>query len=185
MVKIKKSEFKKLYDVACESWKAKFDEKFKSQMFSNNLEIEESFISEMRKACTKDQLPIFNKIFKDNKVDVLSVKTYSEVCKHLKEKEYTLEDFKMFDSKDATRLLAKLKIQQLEKFFNQGWTPNWKNQSEYKYYPYFSINSSGGLVFLSYGYFDSGFAGRAGFFKSSEIATHVGKNFIDIYNDLM
>jgi hypothetical protein len=120
MVEIKKSEFKKLYDVACESWKAKFDEKFKSQMFSDNLEIEESFISEMRKACTKEQLHIFNKIFKDSTADILSVKTYSEVCKHLKEKEYTLEDFKMFDFKDATRLLAELKIQQLERFFNQG-----------------------------------------------------------------
>lgn len=51
MIKIKKTEFQKLYDIACSSWKTKFDDKLKKFLFIDHVEFDESFIQEMRTAC--------------------------------------------------------------------------------------------------------------------------------------
>src|SRR5436190_14402519 len=33
----------------------------------------------------------------------------------------------------------------LAKSLNEGWTPNWSNSSEYKYFPWFEMNGSSGF----------------------------------------
>ena len=102
--------------------------------------------------------------------DVFSFTTYKEVIQELEE--------------DSETCPYK-KIKQIEKFFNEEWTPTWKNQNEYKYYPYFYIGSDGGLVYHTYLYYGSGFDGGCAFYKTKELAIHVGKNFLKEYKDLM
>ncbi len=168
-ITIKKSEFKKLYDIACTNWKPKLDEKLKEFIFNDNIEFEESFVKDMKNACTEDQLKIFKIIFKSylkTEFDIFKYDTYSKVCKALNEKEQTI---------------PYLRIKQIEKFFNQGWKPNWKNQSEYKYYPYFSIGSGGGLVYYGCSFYCDGFYGEPAFYKDKEPAIFVGKTFIKEY----
>lgn len=186
MVKIEKTEFKKLYDKACDSWKKKFDEKFKTQVFSQDLEFEETFLEEMEKACDPNQLGIFRTIFKKFlKEDLFTkIKTYSGVCKELGIKELTLKDFKVF-GEDASKMLAFHKIKNLERLFNGDWKANLKDSNQNKYYPYFTINSSGGLVFGGSDCYASGFGGGAGLYKNAKTADFIGKNFTDVYEDLI
>lgn len=186
MIKIKKSEFKKLYDTACTNWKSKFDDRFRTQVFSDNLEFEDGFLDEMQKACDSKQLAVFNVIFKPFiKEDLFSsTKTYTEVCKKLKVKELKLKDFIEF-GEDARKMLAFHKIKNLERLFNGDWKADLKNPNQNKYYPYFTVNSSGGFVFYGCYYGDSAFAGHAGLFKDSRTAEFVGKTFPDIYQDLV
>jgi len=188
-IKIKKSEFQKLYKVACDGWKTKFNEKFKHQLFDDELEFEESFIEEMEKACDSsrpEQLKTLKSIFKAYiKENIFSqIRNYSDVCKALKIKELTISDFKAF-GEEAKKMLAFHKIKNIEKLFNETWKPNFIDGSQYKYYPYFTANKNGGLGFGDCSCYYSGFCGRVGLFKDSKTATFVGKTFTDIYQDLI
>lgn len=185
MIKIKKDNFKELYDIACENWKSKFDELFKNSLFSDTLEFKEEFTEEMKKACNKDQLKVFLKVFKDYKSDdIFSVNTYSKICKELKEEEYTENHVSGLPKEYKKKQLAFLKLQQISKFFNKNWTPDFSNKSEYKYYPYFEYKASG-LVFSSSGCSSYCFSVQVAFYKTEEISNFVGKTFIDIYEDLI
>jgi len=183
-MKIKKKEFKKLYDLACDSWKNKFDEKFKKQLSSDELDFEESFLSEMENACNEAQLKVFKSIFKEyKKEDVFSVKTYSQVCKKLGIKELTIKDFREF-GENSKKMFNFYKIKNVEKFFNGTWVADWNNTSQYKYYPYWYKNSSGWSLHAadggSYGYF-----GSVGYYKDNKTALHVGEHFKDVYFELI
>lgn len=182
-IKIKKEDFKELYNSACDPWKNKFNEKFKNLLFDENLEFDENFLLEMKNACTSDQLPIFSKLFKnylpENLID--KIKTYQDVCDILKEE---------------PKKTAYDKIKQIEKLFNQGWIKNWEDKTQYKYYPYYTIDSPGFLVFdssLGAGGFRAevafcfrlgSFSAEVAFYKNREVSDYVGKTFIDIYQEL-
>jgi len=64
---------------------------------------------------------------------------------------------------------------------NEGWAPNWYNENEYKYYPWFKMFASG----LSYD--DCIYArlnsvvGSRLCYKSLDLAKYAGTQFIDIY----
>ena len=114
-----------------------------------------------------------------DKIDLFKITTYKQVCKALNEKEYKLSDFN-----NDEKLLAFAQLKQIETLYCQNWIKDWKNTNQYKYYPYFTINSSGRLVFdlsLSCG---NGFVGTVGFFPDEKTSTYVGKTFIDIYEKL-
>ena len=101
--------------------------------------------------------------------DIFSCTTYKEVCKRLDKKQ---EDCPYKVIKD------------IERYFNQGWKPNWKNTDEYKFYPYFSVTFGGELVYDCCYYCSSRFDGEVAFYKTSEIATFVGKYFTKEYQNL-
>ena len=71
---------------------------------------------------------------------------------------------------------------------NEGWKPNWDNSNEYKYYPWFDMRSKSGFGFSRtlYDYTHTHtYVGSRLVFKSEELAEYAGKNFIDVYRDLL
>ncbi len=168
---IKKSDFKELYDTACTTWIKKLDDYLKPYQFSEFIEFSESFVKEMKGACDTKQRVIFDKIFKEFKSDSLfdRIKTYSDVCKELGEKEITC---------------PYQKIKQIEKLFNGDWKKDWTNRSQYKYYPYFEYSTSSGFGFYSSLSPSYSFSGGVAFYKDQETSDYVGKTFIDIYKEL-
>lgn len=69
---------------------------------------------------------------------------------------------------------------------NDGWTPDWENENEYKWYPYFYMGVSSGFRFSdSVGWnADSGVGSRL-CFKSRELADYAGKQFTEVYKKFM
>lgn len=183
-MKVSKKDFKKLYDIACDNWKKKFEAQFKDQLFEDELEFSEEFLDEMQQACNESQLKVFKKIFGDYvSNDIFKVTKYSEVCKRLNEKELSISDFYHLHKDDREKALANAQIKQLERFFNKGWKVDLKDRNQHKYWPYFEITALG-LVFDASCCGDSSFYGRVGYFCSEKVSNHVGKNFIHIYNKL-
>lgn len=72
---------------------------------------------------------------------------------------------------------------------NEGWKPNWNNNNEPKYFPWFYKESvSSGCVFGgSDCRYSSASAGRGSrlCFKTRELAQYTGKQFIDIWNKII
>lgn len=184
MVTIKKTEFKELYDLACSDWKTKLDAKFAKFLFSDSLELEESFLGEMKAACDAKQLKVFCKIFKSfvNQKDLFTIKTYFAVCKELKEKELVLSNFSFLPKEYQEKALAQAQIQQIEKLFNGAWIKDWSNSNQRKYYPYYEFSNKG--FSFGYSYFDYSIC-QVAWFKDEETSDFVGKTFISIYKKVL
>ena len=101
--------------------------------------------------------------------DLFSITTYKEVCEELEENQ---------------EICPYRKIKQIEKLFNRGWIKDWSDKNQYKYYPYYTIDGSGGLVFNRSGCNCGLFTGQVAFYKDKETSDHIGKNFINIYKEI-
>lgn len=112
------------------------------------------------------------------------IKTFEDACKEtgIYPTELTVSGTGITD--DHMRGIAAFhKLTIIAKALNGDWKPDWNNSSEYKYYPWFDLEN--GFVFYVYDCLSqSSCVGSRLCFKSSELATHAGKQFIDIYKEL-
>lgn len=87
---------------------------------------------------------------------------------------------------DTPDIVAYKKIRLIAEVYNQGTHMDVLNTDQWKYWPWFKVNSGSGL---SYGDRDLGYSSsRVGSrlcFKSEELAIDAGKKFIDIYTDYL
>jgi hypothetical protein len=60
---ITRTELKKIYDIACDTWKPKIEEFAKRTPFEKTIQFSEKEVGTMINACTNGQLPIVSKIF--------------------------------------------------------------------------------------------------------------------------
>ena len=110
------------------------------------------------------------------------VKTFEDACKALGFKYSTnpIVDNVAVADYDAVNAFAKLCI--IARALNEGWQPNWKDSSEYKYYPWFDLSSGSGLSFSDCVDWGSRSAvGSRLCFKSRELAEYAGKKFKKLY----
>jgi hypothetical protein len=93
----------------------------------------------------------------------------------------------VFYHTDTKDIIAYKKLVIIVSVLNEGWTPDWKDSNQYKYYPYFSMTSSGfGFSYTLYGTWSAAtVVGSRLCFKSSELSEYAGKKFGGIYNDFL
>lgn len=113
------------------------------------------------------------------------VKTFSEACEVLGINPNQITN-NTFDSKDE---IAYKKLKIITKALNEGWEPDWKNQNQYKYFPWFDMNKKPGSGFdrSSYCIFwsrSSSVSSRLGF-KTNELALYAAKQFEQEYYDYL
>lgn len=77
-------------------------------------------------------------------------------------------------------------LKMLAKSLNEGWTPDWSNDEEYKYVPWFETGGSSGFRFYDFVVWSSrSVVGSRLCFKTRELAEHAGKHFTDVYKKFM
>ena len=81
---ITRVELKKIYDVACQTWKSKIEKYAQRNPFGEYIEFTEKEIQEMISACTKEQLPIVKEIFNIT-TSWENIKSLSDAIKYLGE----------------------------------------------------------------------------------------------------
>ena len=83
------------------------------------------------------------------------------------------------DTKDE-RAYKKLKL--IARVINQGWTPDWDDNNQKKWYPWFSLSSGFGFSGSDYLCTSAGTAvGSRLCFPTQELSNYVAIQFIDIY----
>lgn len=114
------------------------------------------------------------------------IKTFEDACKALGLNPAVLPDVSALPEKDRKYLIANYKLIKITEALNKGWTPNWNNWDEYKYYPWFSMRSgfgfSGSYCDNSYSYAS---VGSRLCFKTEELSDYAGKQFEDLYKDYL
>lgn len=89
-------------------------------------------------------------------------------------------------NKDMISIQAYSKLILVARVLNEGWTPNWDDSNESKYYPYFDMRSGVGFSGSSYAIWNTHTAvGSRLCFKSRELAEYAGKQFEAIYKDFL
>lgn len=125
--------------------------------------LEEYVVNEMEK--------IRELTLKNKSKDIFTIITYKEVCEELKEKE---------------EICPYKKIKQLERLYNGTWKKDFNDKNQKKYYPYFNLDASSGLVgfYSSYCYYYFSF-GQVGFYKDQKTSDYIGKTFWPIYKEFI
>lgn len=84
--KILKTDLKKIYDIACNTWKPKIEEFAKRTPFEKTVDFTEKEINTMIQACTAEQLPIVTKIFAVEDITT-KIKNFKNAIDYLGEKD--------------------------------------------------------------------------------------------------
>ncbi|MFA9212968.1 MAG: hypothetical protein ACEQSR_03875 [Candidatus Methylacidiphilales bacterium] len=106
------------------------------------------------------------------------VKSFEDACKVLG-LNYSLSPH--FYTADE---IAYLKLKVIVKALNEGWTPDWSDDEEHKYYPWFDLEKGFVLYDVAY-YFTLTSVSSRLCFKSRELAEYAANQFLDLYKSFM
>ncbi len=116
------------------------------------------------------------------------VKSYEDACEELGINPNHLPDVSLCMDEDKAAIIAQHKLCIITRALNEGWKPNWKNSNQIKYFPWFDLSSPSGFAFLVADDWRSRSGAGGGSrlcFPSEALARYAGKQFIDLYRDLM
>lgn len=110
------------------------------------------------------------------------IKTFEDACSEVGEDP---EDDKFEEG--APDEIAFKKIKVIVRALNEGWTPDWNNNGQYKWSPWFYLNSPGFRFSFSLFSHSASYSasGSRLCFKSEELATYAGKTFLSLYQSLI
>lgn len=85
------------------------------------------------------------------------------------------------------QLQAQAKLLVIAQALNQGWLPDWEDEDQEKWYPWFAHRSSGfGFSYTGFGLSRSGTTvGSRLYYATDELATYAGKQFESLYNEML
>lgn len=86
-------------------------------------------------------------------------------------------------NKHSKRALAFQNLCIVIEALNEGWTPDWEDQNQYKFYNYFRMKDGFSYHTVHY-LFTHTTVPSALFFKSEELAKYCAKQFEQLYKDL-
>jgi hypothetical protein len=111
------------------------------------------------------------------------IKTVADV---LADNGYTAEEFDRKCKELTSDEIAYCILKMLAKSLNEGWTPDWNDTNQAKYYAWFEMGGSSGFRFFGCAYWDSrSNVGSRLCFKSSKLAEYAGKTFTGVYKQFM
>lgn len=119
------------------------------------------------------------------------IQSYEEACERVGVEPLTEERIKALELRPDE--VARKKLEVITAALNEGWSPDWNNTSEYKYYPYFYIEprKHGALAGLSYtnathaaSHTNANIGSRL-CFHDHETARYAGKTFTELYEQLL
>lgn len=116
--------------------------------------------------------------------------TWEQVCAIAGKDPLVLPDVSAYAEKHRKHAIADFKLIIIAEVLNEGWTPDYTNYDEYKWFPYFDVDadkerkSGFGLSCHVCDYWLShSTVGSRLCYKSRELAKYSGETFIEIHKD--
>ena len=115
-----------------------------------------------------------------------NIKTFEQACQALGLDANALPDFSSTPESHRKALLAHYKLVIICQALNEGWVPDWDDENEPKYVPYFKNVSGFGLAYCDYVYWRTrANVGSRLCFKSIDLLLYAVEQFKDIYRDYL
>ncbi|MCT4263396.1 hypothetical protein HZP32_14860 [Elizabethkingia anophelis] len=112
------------------------------------------------------------------------VKSFEDACQLLGIKP-DVPKVSLLPEKHQKAIVAHYKLIIITEALNEGWTPDWSNWNERKYYPWFEMSDSSGRFSFDGSFFQGSCSICAArlCLKTWELANYIGESFIDLYKD--
>lgn len=111
------------------------------------------------------------------------IKTYNDAWEEADQK--TREEYEILPT-DTNFIVAVKKLALIAEVLSEGWTPDWNNSSQKKWYPFFNLSSGFGFSPSDFNStLTNACVGSRLCFEKEEKATYAGKQFIEIYKDFL
>lgn len=122
----------------------------------------------------------------------MAIKTYEAACKALKHNPNDLPVVSMLPEKHQKSIIAYAKLIIAAQAFRKGWEPNWNDDNQVKYFPWFEVKAddknTGGtgfsVVICDYWYTGADVGSRL-CFPTSKMAIEFGETFQELYKDYL
>ncbi|MBE2229985.1 MAG: hypothetical protein IAE96_05005 [Chitinophagaceae bacterium] len=113
------------------------------------------------------------------------IKTFEDACKALNmDPEQVLPVVSAMPEKHQKAIVSHAKLVIIAEALNEGWQPDWTDDDQWKYYPWFRMDSGSGLAYVGYGSrCSTSLVGSRLCFKTSELAEYAGNQFKELYED--
>lgn len=119
-----------------------------------------------------------------------NIRTFEDACKELGIDPLALPVVTGLPEKHQKAIVAHYKLVIIAEAINDGWTPNWKDYDQYKYYPWFSVEANDeqpsgfGLSCGGYDYaYSIADVGSRLCYFSRDAAKAAGKQFKELYEE--
>lgn len=176
---ITKDDLKAIYNIACESWKSKLENYAKRQPFDSIVSLTQGEVDEMFSAATEVQKNTLIKFLKPDLDICDKIYSFEDACTIL-----NINPHMVFSRIDSVDEIAFKKLKIIIKALNNGWAPNWKDQSEYKWWNWFTINKTGAFVYYDTHYNSCNMCVPSALcFKTEKLAKHCVKIALDLYQE--
>ena len=138
----------------------------------------------------EDAVTVFD-FYTEEVEDAPRVTSYEEACERVGVEPLTEERIKALELRPDE--VARKKLEVITAALNEGWSPDWNNTDEYKYYPYFYIEPRkyGAYAGLSCTH-TAGAASATGAsigsrlcFHEPDAARYAGRTFTELYEQLL
>lgn len=120
------------------------------------------------------------------------IKSFEDACKKLGLDPTKLPDVSMLPDKHQKAIIAFCKLIIIVEAINNGWTPNWNDHNQWKYYAWFGIEASeekqsgSGFSRSVYGSsYSFTIVGSRLCFETSDQAEYAAQQFKDLYQDYL
>jgi hypothetical protein len=181
---IKKSELKRIYDIACTTWQPKIEKYAQRNPFSEEVEFSEKEIKEMISVSTAEQLPTVKEVF--NVVDSWqSIKSLQCAIQSLGDKDEEVITLRNMQNVNLPRyILAEQELVVVTKTVNEGWVADYNNHNQAKWYSWFYLGDNFRLADSVYRFSSSSVSSRL-VLETEEKAKHLSDNFLNLYKEYM
>ena len=117
------------------------------------------------------------------------IKSYEDACRELGIDPEDLPEVDNCEPEDQASIIAFYKLAIIARALNEGWKPNWKDSSEYKWFPWFTVERDaagvGSSPTSSAAATANANVGSRLCCKSDELATYFGKQFENLWSDYL
>ncbi|MFY7880566.1 MAG: hypothetical protein ACOVP6_10890 [Lacibacter sp.] len=124
-------------------------------------------------------------------MEIQDLKTFEDACKVEGIEKLNL-DLSSFPEALRAPVEAATKLMIINKAANridnngEEWKPDWNDDDQWKYYPWFEMGGSSGFRFLDFGnWYSFSNVGSRLCFKERSTAVYIGKQFTDLYKQFM
>lgn len=119
--------------------------------------------------------------------DFRTIKSFDDACKEVGINPESLPLLEELPEEFRKPVLAAYKLMVIFKAINDGWTPDWSDDDQRKYFPWFEVSPSGSGFSVSacdFNYTDT-YVGSRLCTDSSEKALYIAETFEQEYKDFM
>lgn len=139
---------------------------------------------------SEDAVTVFD-FYTEEVEEAPRVESYEEACERVGVEPLTEERIKALELRPDE--VARKKLEVITAALNEGWSPDWNNTSEYKYYPYFYIeprkrSADAGLSYTNTFHSASSTYATIGSrlcFHEPDAARYAGRTFTELYEQLL